>query len=151
MRIIGVDPGLRRTGIALVEARGPGLPKLSTRAMVRAQNLYAMAAAVLAWLEAHRADVVAVEAFSHRGWLGRRVDTAPEMGRLLERVTAGATNLGFQVIEVDPAISKRGFPRNQRALGRLLPRSLRNKHERDAFLVASAAATLQRQEAERGR
>lgn len=142
MNVAGVDPGLASSGLVLVVSEGPALPALVARLTARAPGLDAMAAAVLAWLAEHPAELVAVEGFEHRGWLGRTISTAPMMGRLVERVVAGARALGCAVVEVPAGVSKAGYPKAQRDLGRLLPLDLRNGHERSAYLAASVGAAF---------
>lgn len=68
MRVMGVDPGLTRCGLGVVEG-GPGrTPALVAVDVVRTQSsddlgvrLVALEAAFEAWLDQHRPDAVAVE------------------------------------------------------------------------------------------
>lgn len=69
MRVVGIDPGLTRCGLAAVQG-GPGLrPTLLGVTVVTtpataplADRLCALETALLAWLARHRPDEVAVEA-----------------------------------------------------------------------------------------
>ncbi|HWC35978.1 MAG TPA: crossover junction endodeoxyribonuclease RuvC [Mycobacteriales bacterium] len=68
MRVLGVDPGLTRCGLGVVEG-APGRPLTAVAyGVVRTpaedeigQRLFVLQEHVSAWIEAHRPDVVAVE------------------------------------------------------------------------------------------
>lgn len=67
MRVLGVDPGLTRCGLGVVEG-GPGRASLVDVGVVRTsadsplgERLVAVERAVEAWLDEHRPDAVAVE------------------------------------------------------------------------------------------
>ncbi|MBO0788116.1 MAG: crossover junction endodeoxyribonuclease RuvC, partial [Actinobacteria bacterium] len=68
MRVLGVDPGLTRCGLGVVEG-GPGRPlSLVAAGIMRtaagddvAARLLALEAEIERWLGAHRPDAVAVE------------------------------------------------------------------------------------------
>lgn len=67
MRVLGVDPGLTRCGLGVVEGR-PGRATLVAVGVVRTfpsdglgPRLVALEVEVEAWLDAHRPDAVAVE------------------------------------------------------------------------------------------
>lgn len=149
MRVLGIDPGLRHTAAALVD--GTRLQGAITRHDA-ARDGRAMAAWVLGLVEAGLRDhhpggigleLVAVERFAHQGWRGRRIDTGPQMGALVERIILlleGRVDLML----VNPEVSKAGYPGTEAERARLLPSELRNKHERDAFLAATTAQTLYR-------
>lgn len=161
-RILGIDPGLRSTGLAVVSDHGPGMPELVARLTVTdpdGSNAN-MAAAVLSWIRAAERlsgdiDLFAVEAFAHRAWLrtvdgrARRVPTSAEMGWLVGTIQARLQAANRRVVVIEPGVSKAGYPAAEKFRARLLPRGLRNRHERDAYLVAAAAITVARQEANR--
>ncbi|MFT4086931.1 MAG: crossover junction endodeoxyribonuclease RuvC [Gordonia sp. (in: high G+C Gram-positive bacteria)] len=79
MRVMGVDPGLTRCGIALVEAGGGRTVTALDVDVVRtpasmdlAERLLAIYTAAQHWIDTHRPDVVAVE----RVFAQRQVSTA---------------------------------------------------------------------------
>lgn len=150
MIAVGIDPGLRTTGIVALERSGPGLPKMLGHVTVRVPERIAtddaradaMATLVEEWVrffpvadEGQARGRVVIEAFGHRPWLmtadgqARRVPTSSAMGRLIGRLMARLSDL--EIIEVSPSDTKRGWD------GRWLPAALRNRHERDAWLAAN--------------
>lgn len=164
-QLIGIDPGLRSTGLVLVHADGPQLPRLllNHTATTRQSDVAAprdvaradrMLDAIWSWFETTAAtqtiDAIAIERFDHRPWLttragnARRVATSPEMGRLLGRLIERFTAAGLDLIEIAPDVSKAGWPSLEEHRRPLLPHRLKNRHERDAYLVAGAGAALLR-------
>lgn len=68
MRVLGVDPGLTRCGIGVIEGERTGSPRCLAVDVVRTpveaelpQRLAAIAEALEAWLAEHSPDVVAIE------------------------------------------------------------------------------------------
>ena len=68
MRVLGVDPGLTRLGLGVVESDRPSRPRLVAVGVVRTPaddsadvRLGAIAEAFDGWLDEHRPDVVAIE------------------------------------------------------------------------------------------
>lgn len=68
MRVLGVDPGLTRCGVGVVEATGPRRAVVVASGVLTSsadddvdQRLLAIATQLDEWLEAHAPDVVAVE------------------------------------------------------------------------------------------
>lgn len=159
MIVAGIDPGLRSTGLAIIDAQGgPGLPELLHRATIRIERrdvegqeaadlmarLLLARIAALPRLFLVSADLIALEAFEYRGYLPRRINTVANMGRLVGRVVHELSAGPIEVREIPAGTHKAGYPHDQRTLGRLLPSPLKNRHERDAFLVASCAAAMVR-------
>lgn len=167
--LIGIDPGLRDTGLVFVGTDGPGLPVLHNRhtATWRDESIDAqrdveradrMLEAVWSWIrlveraaadDGRVVDAIVMERFDHRPWLRtsngdpRRVATSPEMGRLIGRLIERCHALGAaQLIEVAPGVSKAGWPNKETQRRNFLPGALRNRHERDAYLAASAGAAI---------
>lgn len=162
MKAFGIDPGLRKTAVVFVEAQGPSLPRVIMRATVRPafaptdDQVTVMArdvtATMAAWAEMFGApELVAIEGFAHRPYLAtadgspRRVNTSPEMGRLVGMLTVISEQVrGWPVVVVPPDVSKAGYPSAERFRAPMLPRELKTKDERDAFLVAAAGISLRR-------
>lgn len=68
MRVLGVDPGLTRCGVGVVEGRAGAPLRMVAVGVVRtpagqpvAQRLWMLAQALEEWLDEHRPDAVAVE------------------------------------------------------------------------------------------
>lgn len=162
MKAFGIDPGLRKTAVVLVESQGPSLPRVIMRATVRptfaasddpvaimARDVKSM---MVAWTEmCGPPALVAIEGFAHRPYLAtadgspRRVNTSPEMGRLVGMLTVISEQVrGWPVVVVTPDVSKAGYPSAERFRAPMLPRELKTKDERDALLVAAAGITLWR-------
>lgn len=80
----------------------------------------------------YRAGLVALEDFEHRGYLGRRIDQAPEMGRLLGLLQATLESRRVSVVTVPARVSKAGCE--------ALRGFHRNGHEWSACCVALAGA-----------
>jgi hypothetical protein len=157
MIILGIDPGLGTTGLALVRHTGPGQPDLLAHGSARVDDgpdradrmLEAIAKHIHATLSP--ADLIAIESFAHRSYLTtttgnpRPITTSPDMGRLIGRLIERLTHrTRARVVEVSPVETKRGYPRQATHLARLLPPALANRHERDAYLAASFAAAIRR-------
>lgn len=148
-RTVGIDPGLAQTGLALVRGRD----ELGPRATIRidgytGERHRVMAREILVrigdWQILHGTpELVVIEWFAHQGWRGRRIDTGPEMGALVESLRLQLErHFDVAVTTVDPATSKAGYPAGERDRARILPAQLRNRHERDAYLAAVAGRTL---------
>lgn len=161
-RCVGVDPGLRQSGICLVRDAGPGLPELLARETLklpRDSDPREMAEKILRWIRAadqqligppgEAVALVAIEPFSHRpylktadGHMTRPRDAVP-MARLVERVSTELEIVDrLPVVEVSPEDSKAGWSKERAR--RHLPRDLKNGHERDSFLQAAAGLALTR-------
>jgi crossover junction endodeoxyribonuclease RuvC len=68
MRVLGVDPGLTRCGVGVVDGQPGRTPSLVAAGVIRTpvdadlpQRLVALEAALEEWIATHRPDVVAVE------------------------------------------------------------------------------------------
>lgn len=100
MRVMGVDPGLTRCGIALVES-GPGrrvvaldVDVVRTPAtMELADRLLAIHRAAQHWLDTHRPDVLAVE----RVFAQRQVSTAMGTAQAAGVIALAAAERGVPV------------------------------------------------------
>ena len=74
MRVMGVDPGLTRCGLSVIESRGGRQVIALDVDVVRtpaddplAQRLMAISDAVEHWMDTHRPDVIAIErVFAHQ-------------------------------------------------------------------------------------
>jgi hypothetical protein len=156
MRILGIDPGLATTGLALVRHNGPGQPELLAHGSARVDEGPDRADRMLEAITQHihslrGIDLIAIESFAHRSYLTtttgnpRPITTSPDMGRLIGRLIERLTHrTQARVVEVSPVETKRGYPHQATHLARLLPPALANRHERDAYLAASFAAAIRR-------
>lgn len=87
MRVLGVDPGLTRMGLGVVESARPTQPALVAVGVVRTPSdasvdvrLGAIAEAFDQWLDEHRPDVVAVERVFARSDVSTIIGTAQASG-----------------------------------------------------------------------
>ncbi|MCX6470893.1 MAG: crossover junction endodeoxyribonuclease RuvC [Corynebacteriales bacterium] len=87
MRVMGVDPGLTRCGIALVESGGGRAVTALDVDVVRtpsdmdlAERLLAIHSAAVHWIETHRPDVVAVERVFAQNQVSTAMGTAQAGG-----------------------------------------------------------------------
>lgn len=150
MIVLGCDPGLRTTGLALVRSEGPGLPTLLARASARAPSgdpdaIATMKRAVVIEVAGFVAtfetpQIVGVERFAHRPWLPYRIRDAARMGALVEALGYELRALGLELLAIDPERSKAGWPKEEARRKRIMPAALKNRHERDAFACAAIAA-----------
>ena len=116
MRVLGIDPGLTRCGLGVVDGQ-PGRPlRLVDVDVVRtpsdldiAQRLLVVSAAVEAWLESHRPDAMAVEQVFSQHNVKTVMGTAQVSGVAL--VAAGERSLPVAVYtpsEVKAAVTGNG-------------------------------------------
>lgn len=104
MRVIGIDPGLTRTGYALVErdrggltCRGFGVVQ-TPAAEPTARRLFDLRSAISDVLHSHEPDVVAVE----RVFFNANVQTAMSVGQASGIVLATAAEAGMDVVTYTP-------------------------------------------------
>jgi crossover junction endodeoxyribonuclease RuvC len=104
VRVIGIDPGLTRTGYAVVERRAGGLGLLGCGVIgtptsdSRAHRLAKLRADVLAVLADYRPGVAAVEAL----FFNSNVRTAVSVGQASGVVLAAAAECGVDVATYTP-------------------------------------------------
>lgn len=152
---IGIDPGLRYSGLVHVRSNGPGLPSICSRTTLRDSELdpHEMAVLISVWVKTllvagEPVEAIGLEDFEHRSYLTRidgsprRVSNAAAMGKLVGEIRGRLSPLQVKLRIIPAGVSKAGYPSSQRQLARLLPRELRNSHERSAFLAASAALAM---------
>lgn len=87
MRVIGIDPGLTRCGVGIVDGTVGRPPKLVAVGVVRtpvgdnvAQRLLALEAGLLEWFEEHRPEAVGIERVFAQHNLNSVMDTAQAAG-----------------------------------------------------------------------
>ena len=108
MRVLGVDPGLSRCGVAVVE--GPGARPRALRAgLVRTspddalpRRLAVLHREITALMAQHRPDAIAVE----RVFANRNVRTALSVGQAAGIVLLAAEQAGLPVVEYTPTQMK---------------------------------------------
>lgn len=90
MRVLGVDPGLTRCGLAVVDDSAPGRPALLDVGVVHTEpadeaghRLAAIDDVLAAWLDRHRPDVVALERVFAQHNLRTVMGTAQASGLVL--------------------------------------------------------------------
>jgi len=107
MRVLGIDPGSRVTGWALVESTGAALRVLAVgvaapRAGALATRLGDIAGAIDALIGEWTPESVAVE----RAFVGRNVASALRLGEIRGAVLAVAGRRGLEVVDYPPATVK---------------------------------------------
>ena len=87
MRVLGVDPGLTRLGLGVVESGRPARPRLVAVGVVRTPaddsvdvRLGTIAEAFDGWIDEHRPDVVAIERVFARSDVSTIIGTAQASG-----------------------------------------------------------------------
>ena len=104
MRVLGVDPGLAATGIAVIEKRPEG-PRARLAGVIRtptglsqAERLALLRARLVELLESERPDAAAVE----RLFFNSNVKTAMAVGQASGVVLATVAELGIEVTTYTP-------------------------------------------------
>jgi crossover junction endodeoxyribonuclease RuvC len=132
MRVLGIDPGLTRCGVGVVEGE-PGRPlRLVDVGVVRtsadlpiAQRLVSIERGLEAWIEEHRPDVVAVERVFARSDVSTVMGTAQASGIAM----VCAARRGINVVMHTPSEVKAAVSGNGRAdkaqVGAMVTRILR--------------------------
>ncbi|MBP3087723.1 crossover junction endodeoxyribonuclease RuvC [Corynebacterium sp. sy017] len=116
LRVMGIDPGLTRCGLSVVEnGRGRAVIPIAV-AVVRtpshaqlAQRLLELSQAVNEWMDEYRPDVVAIERVFERGNVSTVMNTAHGVGVLM--LSAAQRNIPVHMYtpsEVKKAISGNG-------------------------------------------
>jgi len=104
VRVIGIDPGLTRTGYGVVERSPKGLVALgfgvvrTARDRPPAERLADLGAEIAAVIDEYRPDVAAVE----RVFFNSNVKTAMSVGQASGVVLAGAARAGLDVATYTP-------------------------------------------------
>lgn len=104
MRVMGIDPGLTRTGFGVVESRGSSLTALAVgtvrapKDLTAPQQLYNLCIALERVIEDHRPDAVAVE----RLFFNANTRTALRVGQASGVALLAAAECGVPVIEYTP-------------------------------------------------
>src|SRR4051794_4550308 len=132
MRVLGIDPGLTRCGVGVVEGEVGRPLRLVDVGVVRpsaqlpvAERLVSIEAALVAWIEEHRPDVVAVERVFARSDVSTVMGTAQASGIAL----VCAARRGIPVVlhtpsEVKAAVSGHGRA-DKAQVGAMVTRILR--------------------------
>ncbi|MFC5382469.1 crossover junction endodeoxyribonuclease RuvC [Aquipuribacter nitratireducens] len=118
MRVLGVDPGLTRCGVAVVDGQGGRRAGLVHAGVVRtdpgedvARRLVTVHAAVVALLDEHRPDVVAVERVFAQHNVRSVMGTAQSAGVVM----LAASQVGLAVATHTPSEVKAAVTGNGRA------------------------------------
>jgi len=106
VRILGIDPGSRRTGYGLIECRGPESLHVSSGCIVAegaslAERLRAIFEGIQTLVAEHRPDEVAIE----RVFVNRNVDSALKLGQARGSALS-AVPRGLPVFEYAPRAIK---------------------------------------------
>ena len=118
MRVLGVDPGLTRCGLGVVDSGAGGRLTLVEVGVARTPatddvgaRLYALAAAIDLWIARHRPDVVAVE----RVFSQHNVRTVMGTAQAGAVAILGAARAGVPVVLHTPSEVKAAVTGNGRA------------------------------------
>lgn len=120
MRILGVDPGTRRTGVGLIESAGNFYRLLHfeiislKETLPLARRLLEIYRAIAEILRRHRPDVVALE----NVFYGKDLRAMVKIGEARACVMLAASEAGVDVIEYAPARVKQSVSGNGRATKR---------------------------------
>jgi len=132
MRVLGIDPGLTRCGIAVVEGDIGRPMRLVDVNVVRTsadqptpQRLVTIEAGVVAWLEEHRPDAVAIERVFARSDSSTIMGTAQASGIAMVVAARAGLPIGMHTpSEVKAAVSGNGRA-DKRQVGAMVARILR--------------------------
>ena len=108
VRVIGIDPGLTRTGYGVVERSAGGLVAVgfgvikTARDQPSAERLADLGAEIAAVIDQFRPEVAAVE----RVFFNSNVKTAMSVGQASGVVLAGAARAGLEVVTYTPTAVK---------------------------------------------
>ena len=136
IRCIGFDPGITACAYVIVDDSTLALPLVLECRVVTLTHQTPAAEAydlTIDLLRANPAAIVGVETYRHRRWLGRAVNSAPEMGAVVTAVELAARSHAAPLYPIEPAEHRNTIPRTAYA------KTLRNQHLRDAYSVAVAA------------
>jgi Holliday junction resolvasome RuvABC endonuclease subunit len=157
MRVLGIDPGLRSTGWCALYGTLASKPDhdfydrstsstyyfdtsravlavtatLRRRDEVGEESWTDQLCSAMAWIAAvHDCQLIAIEDFTHRGWMGRRVNTSAAMGKLVGALCQYVrTAVPHPLVVVRAEDTKRGMD--------AVRPWFRNPHEHSAFCAAS--------------
>lgn len=118
LRVMGIDPGLTRCGLSVVQG-GHGRSVLPVAVgVVRTPHdaplsvrLLRLSAAVEEWMDDYRPDVVAIERVFERGNVSTVMNTAHAVGVLM----LAAARRGLEVHQYTPSEAKKALTGNGRA------------------------------------
>lgn len=118
VRVMGIDPGLTRCGLSVVQAgRGRAVIPISVGVirtpsdMDLGERLVRISRAVNEWLDDYRPDVVAIERVFERGNVSTVIHTAHAVGVLI----LAAAQRGIEVHHYTPSEVKKAISGNGRA------------------------------------
>ncbi|MGV0435386.1 crossover junction endodeoxyribonuclease RuvC [Corynebacterium mastitidis] len=118
MRVMGIDPGLTRCGLSMVEAgRGRAVLPIAVGVVHTpsgaelSERLLRLSRAVREWMEEYRPDVVAIERVFERGNVSTVMHTAHAVGVLV----LAAAERGIPVHMYTPSEVKKAVSGNGRA------------------------------------
>jgi crossover junction endodeoxyribonuclease RuvC len=145
VRVLGIDPGSRRTGWGLVEERHGEIFGLASGVAASgageiSRRLGVIALRIEALLDEWQPDAVALE----RAFLGKNVSSALRLGEVRGVVLAGAGRRGLPVVDYTPATVKVAVAGSgcaeksmvARGVGALLGSDVRPGDAADALAVA---------------
>jgi crossover junction endodeoxyribonuclease RuvC len=144
MRVLGIDPGSRRTGFGVVESAGTILTHVDS-GVIRMQDdslpirLMHLERETQATIAAHQPDAIAVEAVFHH----RNSQSALILGQARGVILLCAARFGAPIVEYAPALVKRAVTGNGRSakdvVAQMVARVL-HLHELQAGDAADALA-----------
>lgn len=118
MRVMGIDPGLTRCGLSVVQSGGGRAIAPVAVGVIRTpsdmelgERLVRISAAVEEWIEDYRPDVVAIERVFERGNVSTVIFTAHAVGVLI----LAAARRGIPVHHYTPSEVKKAISGNGRA------------------------------------
>lgn len=120
--ILGIDPGTKESGFCIYESFDEyvtGTIKGDARSMPRQLSLL---------IKASNINILAVEDFTNRKWNPRKINTSPDMGKMIGYLSA-----------LFPNIELYGAEDTKRNM-QMIRSKFRNGHEYSAFCVAHHAA-----------
>ncbi|MDA8244739.1 MAG: crossover junction endodeoxyribonuclease RuvC [Elusimicrobia bacterium] len=110
MRILGIDPGLDRTGWAVLEKRGPAAPSLSASGLVHTpkqapleERLVAIYDAFSALIKEHGAEEAAIEEV----FFSKRADTQANTTHARGVILLACAKAGIRIYPYNPKVIKK--------------------------------------------
>ncbi len=144
VRVIGIDPGLQRTGYAVVEKRGndfliitSGL--LTTKKTSVSKKLLSIFNKIINIIEDHSPSCLAVEA----GFYSKNVDSLVKMSQVKGVVMLAASKKGLEVFEYSPTAVKSAIVGRGRAAKeqvKYMVEQMINKEIKGSFDISDAIA-----------
>jgi len=117
MRVLGVDPGTRRTGVGILEAQGNRYALLHTEILriadklALAQKLCEIYQSLTALIRLHRPEILALE----NVFYGKDIPSMVKIGEARACAMIAASEQGIPVVEYTPARIKQSVTGNGRA------------------------------------